>query len=91
MKSIEKDLADALLLRSSTLALGLVEKRICDWAPELASLDSRVDSKVYTIYLYSLESNLESRLSDWLALEPRPRPLLPPNPMPKWNSGAAMY
>ena len=38
LKSIEKDLADALLLRSSTLALGLVEEGIWVWAPELASL-----------------------------------------------------
>ena len=36
--SIEKDLADAVLLRCSTLALGLVEKGILVWAPQLASL-----------------------------------------------------
>ena len=35
---IEKDLADALLLRCSTLALGLVEEGIWVWAPELTSL-----------------------------------------------------
>ena len=35
---IEKDLADALLLRSFTLALGLVEEGIWVWAPQLASL-----------------------------------------------------
>ena len=38
LKSIEKDLADVLLLWSSTLALGLVEEVIWVWAPELASL-----------------------------------------------------
>ena len=38
MKCIEKALADALLLRSFTLALGLVKVEICVWAPELATL-----------------------------------------------------
>ena len=36
-KCMEKDIADALLLQSSTLALGLVEEGIWVWAPELAS------------------------------------------------------
>ena len=55
------------------------------------SLDSSVDSQGVQIYLYTLESTLESRLSGWPALEPRPRSLLPPNPMPKWNTGGARH
>ena len=35
---MKKELADALLLWCSTLALGLVEEGIWVWAPELASL-----------------------------------------------------
>ena len=35
---IEKNLVENLVLRSSTMALGLVEEGILVWAPELASL-----------------------------------------------------
>ena len=41
--------------------------------------------------MYILESTLESTISGWPALEPRPRSPLPPNPMPKWNSGGPRY
>ena len=44
---IVKDLADALLLRRSTLALGLVEEGIWVWAPQLASL--RVQILMWTL------------------------------------------
>ena len=38
LTDIVKELADALLPWSSTLALGLVEEENLVWAPELASL-----------------------------------------------------
>ena len=41
--------------------------------------------------LKSIEQDLKSKLLDWPALEPRPRSLLPPNPMQKWNSGRARH
>ena len=41
--------------------------------------------------MHTLVSTLESRLLDWLALQPRPRYLLSPNPMPKWNAGGARH
>ena len=83
LKSIEKDLTDALLLWSSTLALGLVEEGIWVWAAALESkLQCGLQGQGVQIYLYTLVSTIEPRLSDWPALEPRPRFILSPNPMP---------
>ena len=44
---IEKESANVLLLRSSTLALGLVELGLGSKAGQPESLDSTVDSRVY--------------------------------------------
>ena len=63
------------------------------WLQSWLALESRFQCgpQGVQIYLYPLESTLESRLSDWPAMESRPRFLLPPNPMPKWNSGGARH
>ena len=93
LKHIEKALANALLLQSSTLALGLVEIQICVWAPELASLRVQILLWTQGFTDNTVHPEVHTRIQTLrlASLQPRPRSPPPQNPMLKWNSKGASH